>query len=196
MNEANMAHLKKEIEAGENQDSLRTLLEVTANIPERASDGPTRRSHVREPTRRSTISGVLPATKLTIPVGSREDTDLTANPTQSSRVKGKEKKKEIEPKQEKSRPKPKPKPKARTRRTDSMSSQRIRQPRSGARGGAHEAGEEAQMWRQILPQVLQIGNAEARAKELKDQIIELEIKMKEKLNAGGSKCLTSCHYLR
>lgn len=68
---------------------------------------------------------------------------------------------------------------------NSMSSAR-RQPRSGARAGPHDSGEEQQMWKQLYPQVHQIGAAEVRAKELKDQIVELEFKMKEKLNAGGS----------
>lgn len=46
------------------------------------------------------------------------------------------------------------------------------------------------MWKQLFPQVQQLGAAEARAKELKDNIIELEFKMKEKMLAGGSKSAT------
>lgn len=42
------------------------------------------------------------------------------------------------------------------------------------------------MWKQLYPQVQQLGAAEVRAKELKDQIVELEFKMKEMLTAGGS----------
>jgi len=67
-----------------------------------------------------------------------------------------------------------------------MSSAR-RQPRSGARAGIHDSGEEQQMWKQLYPQVQQLGAAEVKAKELKDQIVELESKMKAKLVADLSK---------
>ena len=43
------------------------------------------------------------------------------------------------------------------------------------------------MWKQLYPQVQQLGAAEVKAKELKDQIVELESKMKAKLVADLSK---------
>lgn len=75
---------------------------------------------------------------------------------------------------------------------NSMSSAR-RQPRSNARAGPHDSGEEQQMWKRLFPQVQQLGAAEVRAKQLKDQIVDLEFKMKEKLTAGGSEycCLST-----
>ena len=43
------------------------------------------------------------------------------------------------------------------------------------------------MWKQLFPQVHQLGAAEVRAKELKEQIVALEFKMKEMQKAGESK---------
>jgi len=68
----------------------------------------------------------------------------------------------------------------------SMSSAR-RQPRSGARSGPHDGGEETQVWRHIHSQLQQLRDAESRAKVLRDEIVELESKIKGKLTAKESK---------
>lgn len=70
--------------------------------------------------------------------------------------------------------------------SSAMSSAR-RQPRSGARSGPHDGGEETQVWRHIHSQLQQLRDAESRAKVLRDNIVELESKMKAKLTAGESK---------
>lgn len=68
----------------------------------------------------------------------------------------------------------------------SMSTQNRRPPRSGPRGGIQEAGEEAQVWRQIYQQLQVIQNGESKAKEIKEKILALERQIKDKEDAGGS----------
>lgn len=67
-----------------------------------------------------------------------------------------------------------------------------RQPRSGGRAGPHDSGEETQMWKQSFPQIQQLGVAEAKAKLLRDRIVDLEIRMQERLVANESKSTHCC----
>lgn len=68
-----------------------------------------------------------------------------------------------------------------------MSSQRSRAPRGGARAGTHETGEETQLWSDMQEKLLKLGKNEARAKELGKEILDMEVSMKTKEDAGTSK---------
>ncbi|RDL38934.1 uncharacterized protein BP5553_03274 [Venustampulla echinocandica] len=65
-----------------------------------------------------------------------------------------------------------------------MSTQRIRAPRGGARGGMHETGEEVAIWRDCLSDMDKVIQNEKRAEELKQQIFAKEAKIKERQVAG------------
>jgi SAGA-associated factor 29 len=68
-----------------------------------------------------------------------------------------------------------------------MASQRSRAPRGGARGGAHESGEEAQLWAEIREQLEKIKKHEDRAKDLRAQIFDMETKLKSQQDSEISK---------
>src|ERR1700733_12001567 len=68
----------------------------------------------------------------------------------------------------------------------SMSSQRSRAPRGGARAGTHESGEEAQLWNDTQEKLVKLEMNEARSKELRKEIIEKEASIKAKEDAGTS----------
>jgi len=74
----------------------------------------------------------------------------------------------------------------RVTRSSSMSSQRSRAPRGGARAGAHETGEEAQLWNDMQEKLIKLGKNEIRAKELGKEIQEMEASIKAKEIAGTS----------
>jgi SAGA-associated factor 29 len=68
-----------------------------------------------------------------------------------------------------------------------MSSQRSRAARGGARGDSHDGGINAkELWDDIRGPLNTIAQAEKKAKDLSDQIIALEIRIKEGKDAGLS----------
>lgn len=67
-----------------------------------------------------------------------------------------------------------------------MSSQRSRAPRGGARAGAHDTGEETQLWNETLEKIVKLEKNEARAKELKKEIFDKEATIKAQEDAGTS----------
>jgi hypothetical protein len=68
-----------------------------------------------------------------------------------------------------------------------MLSQRSRARQGPIRGGAHENGEEMHIWQDIISILTKIQKGEARAKDLVQEIIDMEKKMKARENAGSSK---------
>jgi hypothetical protein len=71
--------------------------------------------------------------------------------------------------------------------SSTMSSQRSRARQGPIRGGAHENGEEMHIWQDIVSILTKIQKGEARAKDLVQEIIDMEKKMKARENAGSSK---------
>lgn len=61
-----------------------------------------------------------------------------------------------------------------------MSSQRSRAPRGGSRPGGHDSGEEAALWARIQDDFQQTAKLEGRAREVGQQIIDMEHSFKAK----------------
>ncbi|KAH8808001.1 SGF29 tudor-like domain-containing protein [Xylogone sp. PMI_703] len=61
-----------------------------------------------------------------------------------------------------------------------MSSQRSRAPRGGSRPGGHDSGEEAALWARIQDDLQKTAKLESRAREVGQQIIDMELGFKAK----------------
>ena len=75
-----------------------------------------------------------------------------------------------------------------------MSSQR-RAPRSGARGGAQENGEERDLWQNITSVLAELSQKEKEAKDIKQKIFDAEEKLTESKKNGRGMLFFLCSLL-